>query len=119
MRLSHRAPNTQCKVLRTSFAENLDQVRIHITVLIRNAENDQPLLAEQRAEHLVQLLAMRLFHHKDDVCPVDEVGTDWIRRIRVRSRRQDFEPGLTGEDCLRRWTPKLILATDEQYFEQI
>lgn len=102
------------QVARHSRLEERDQLRLHIVVIVRNIEADDPPVAQCAAIAPLYFGAMRFFHHDNHVRPVDQFRSQRIFSSDVGSGGIRFNIIAQGKDLLGSRAAQAVLAANEQ-----
>ena len=94
---------------RAAAFEQLDELRVHVFVVVRDVEDDDAFAGEGGAELPIQAVSMRRFHHHNEIRPLDLIGGERDDGIVVQSCGIDINVGTFGEDGFRSRTPQLVL----------
>ncbi len=102
-------------VFRNSCLQQLYELYIHETVIVRYPQTDQSLAMKHVRELLLDAPDMLLLHREDEIRPADMTGRQLDSRCILRTCRADLPPVCVFENLLRRQAPPLVAAAYEQY----
>jgi hypothetical protein len=94
--------------------EQLDETRLHVRELVWNAETDDPLTGDLRLEPCLKLGLVVSLHDKDEICPVQQFGCDWVFCVMSEAGRRALYAWPGGEDLLCRGTAPTIATANEE-----
>lgn len=94
--------------------QQLDQGRLHVVVVIRNAQHDHPLALQVALELLGEAAPMDRLHHEDQIGPRQLFRTNRNLGRIEQTRRIAFQSGVPGEHLLGRGAAQTVLRAEEQ-----
>jgi hypothetical protein len=104
------------EVLRDPGLKSVDELLIHVLVIVRDVEADDALPSDFLAELLLQPIQMPLLHHEDQVGPTEVPGRDPDSGALLCADRADVVTTDPVEDRLGGEASKAILAADKKNF---
>ena len=94
--------------------EQSDKLWLHEFIIVRNVEAHKARLIHRPFVFFLELGPVSSFHHKNGVCPGNQLVRKRIFRIIIRSGRAYFMPRPVTENLLRSRAAKAVLAADEK-----
>ena len=88
------------QVLRAFRFQKLDQLRLHILVVIRDVEHGDAFSGEGVGEFPIEAIAVRFFHHQNDVGPFELLVAKRYLGVVVEAGGIDFDAAVAGEHGL-------------------
>lgn len=87
-----------------------DEFRVHIAVVVRDVQDNQPRRLERRFEPERQFVPMDSFHAENHVGPFDQIGGYGGYGVIVRACRKRLDARIVREDGLCGGAAKFVLA---------
>lgn len=97
-----------------SAAEAIDQLLIHVSVIVRDMEAHHSLPDQTLGEFLLESEQVPLLHYEDQLCPADVPRRDSDPCSLLGSDRSDAVPRRTVEDTLGGQTPNAVPTADKE-----
>jgi hypothetical protein len=100
---------------RYSYFKYPNERRVHVFIVIRYLEADQPLAEERLSVFSQYLVTMDLIHDEYDVGPPDLFVIERVAGVVVGARGRNLEVLPCREHLLGGGTAQLVLTADEQH----
>lgn len=107
------------EVGRDAGFEEGDEGRVHVFVVVGDAQGDDALGVELGFEFFAELVPVCIFHDEDELGPLDEVGCERVFGVVVQAGGESLDAGVIGEDLLGGGAAEAVHGADEEDVERV